>query len=59
MQKFCNRASMVQSSENKYWEQLTLEYMTEESDDSDDPAVIVEHQFPWRSQRMCNTMTIV
>ena len=49
-QKFCNRMSMVKPSEMVYWKQLTLEYMTEESDDPDDSSLIVEHKLQWRSQ---------
>ena len=50
-QKFSNRALVVRPAEMKYWEQLRLEYMTEESDDSSDPTVIIEHRSKWRSPR--------
>ena len=42
--------SMVKPSEMVHWKQLTLEYMTEESDDPDDSSLIVEHKLQWRSQ---------
>ena len=34
---------MVKREEMKYWEQLTLNYMTEESDDMSDSNTIIEH----------------
>lgn len=42
---------MVQASETKFWEQVEVEFMTEESDDPDDPTVIIEHWISWRSKR--------
>ena len=37
----------------KYWEQLTLNFMTEESDDmSDSNYTIIEHKLTLRSQGM-------
>ena len=36
----------------KYWEQLTLNFMTEESDDMSDSNTIIEHKLTWRSQGM-------
>ena len=41
---------MVQEAEAKYWKQLGIEYMTEESDDPTDPNAIVIHPLPWRSE---------
>ena len=38
--------------EMKYWEQLTLNFMTEESDDMSDSNTIIEHKLTWRSQGM-------
>ena len=49
LQKFDNRKSVIRDEELKYWEQLSLDYMTEESDDASDPNCIVEHKLPWRS----------
>lgn len=51
LQKFSNRASVVQPSEAKFWEQVKVEFMTEESDDPDDPTVIIEHRISWCSKR--------
>lgn len=48
-QKFDNRKCMVRESEQQYWDPLTLDYMTEESDDESDPSRIIEHKLPWRS----------
>ena len=42
---------MVQPSETKFWDQVKVEFMTEESDDPDDPTAIVEHQISWHSKR--------
>ena len=41
---------MVKPNELKHWNQLTLDYMTEESDDPEDDSVIVEHRLQWRSE---------
>ena len=49
LQKFENRRSVILDEELKYWEQLSLDYMTEESDDARDPNCIIEHKLPWRS----------
>ncbi len=40
---------MVREGELQYWDPLTLDYMTEESDDDSDQSRIVEHKIPWRS----------
>ena len=53
MQKFKRRAAAVTKVEfEKYWSKLDLSYMTEESDDPDNPNGIVEHKIPWRSKSM-------
>lgn len=47
---------MVQEAEAKHWKQLSMECMTEESDDPTDPNAIVIHPLPWRSEseyKMC------
>ena len=40
---------MVRESELQYWDPLTIDCMTEESDDDNDSTHIVEHKIPWRS----------
>ena len=50
MQKYDNRSQVVTEREKKYWEQLSVACMTEESDDPDNPAQLVVHKLPWRSQ---------
>ena len=53
MQKFKRCAAAVTKVEfEKYWSKLDLSYMTEESDDPDNPNGIVEHKIPWRSKSM-------
>ena len=52
-QKFYNRTAVVKPSEMIHWKLLTLEYMTEESDDPDDDNVIIEHKLQWRSDSKC------
>ena len=34
------------------WTSISCPFMTEESDDSSDPNVIVTHKLPWRSESM-------
>ena len=43
---------MILSDELRYWDDLSLEFMTEESDDEDDFNCIIEHKLPWRSAGM-------
>ena len=43
---------MILNEEVKYWNDLSLEFMTEESDNEDDPNCIIEHKLPWRSTGM-------
>ena len=51
-QKFSNHAcSVIQPSEAKFWEQVKVEFMTEESDDPEAPTVLLEHRISWRSKR--------
>ena len=41
---------MVSKVENeKYWQYLSLAYVTEESDDPDNPNGIIEHKLLWHS----------
>ena len=48
-QKFKNRSECVLQSEEKFWNAITVDFMSEESDKSDDTGVIVVHRLPWRS----------
>ena len=41
---------MYSKAEEKYWKSLTIEHMSEESDDGND---IIVHHLPWRSQGNC------
>ena len=34
----------------KYWKDVSLEFMSEESDDPDNPNVLIIHKLPWRSR---------
>ena len=47
LQKFKRRTSVVRKNEmDKYWKHLSLLYMTEESDDSENPNGIVDNGGP-------------
>ena len=37
---------MILNEEVKYWNNLSLEFMTEVSDNEDDPKCIIEHKLP-------------
>ena len=50
-QKFDNRGLMVMKEEMNHWKQLSIQYMTEESDGNDADTLIV-HELQWRSQSM-------
>ena len=54
LQKFSNRSAVVAKAEDKYWKQLDINYMTEESDDPSDNMIIVEHIPAWCSQSEFN-----
>ena len=41
---------MVLDTESKYWNKLTIEYMSEELDCSEDENSMIMHVLPWRSQ---------
>lgn len=41
---------MVSRSEKKYWEDLSIDYMSEESDSPDCANTLVIHKLPWRSE---------
>lgn len=42
---------VVLETEQARWQQLGIDYMSEESDDSEDPQSIIVHQLKWRSKR--------
>ena len=46
-----NRVLMVSQTEESRWKQLSVEYISEESDDKSDSQVVVVDQPEWRSQR--------
>lgn len=51
MQKFQRRTSVVSKVEmEKYWKHLSIAYVTEESDDPDNPNGLIEHKLQWRSE---------
>lgn len=41
---------MVLKEESRFWKDLSLFYMTEESDCGSNPNVVIEHKIPWRSK---------
>ena len=44
----------------KYWQKLSLLYITEESDDPDNPNGIIEHKFHWCSQsKFINEISVI
>ena len=48
LQKFDKRSAAVTETEmHEYWKHLSYVYMTEESDDPDDPNAIVVYKLPW------------
>lgn len=48
LQKFENRALVVLDGEEKYWNHITIDLMTEESDENEDGELIM-HELTWRS----------
>ena len=51
IQKFQRRFSVTTAAEkDKYWQYLSLAYVTEESDDPDNPNELIKHKLPWRSE---------
>ena len=38
------------SKEKKFWEKVSVAYMTEESDDASNSSQLITHKLPWRSQ---------
>ena len=49
MKKFENRSLVVNQTEQLYWKRITIEFMSEESDDMEDDYIVV-HQPQWRSE---------
>ena len=43
---------MVRESELQYWNDVSVDFMTDESDDEEDANCIVEHKHTWRSASM-------
>ena len=41
---------VVLESEREKWKQLSVDFMSEESDDTEDPHTIVLHPLQWRSK---------
>ena len=60
-QKFQRRTPVVTKGEmEKYWQKLSLLYVTEESDDPDNPNGIIEHKLHWRSQsKFINEISVI
>ena len=50
LQKFRARTTVVSNKEMEKWKDLSLVFMTEESDDPENPNGIVEHKLLWRSK---------
>ena len=51
IQKFDKRSQVVSKTEyERYWKFLSVEYMTEASDDLEDDNIIVERKLTWRSE---------
>ena len=48
-QLFSRRQAVVRPNEKALWDGLSVYYMTDESDNSDDGS-IVKHKLPWRSE---------
>lgn len=57
LQKFDNRAVVVRPNEMKYWEKLTIDEMSEESDDPGDPNTLIVHKLSWCSQGIRNMLS--
>ena len=48
-QKFDHCSAVVLESEKKYWKELLVEFMSDESDDKDSNTFII-YQLSWRSE---------
>ena len=51
MQAYDRRKSVITKKEEKYFDVMTKDYMSEESDCTD-PEYIITHKHPWRSESM-------
>ena len=49
-QKFDRHSVVVLESEKKYWKELSVEFMSDESDDEQDSNTFIIHQLSWRSE---------
>ena len=49
-QKYDTRGLVVHGGEEQSWRQLTIDYMSEESDDPADNQSVVVHPLQWRSK---------
>ena len=60
VQKFKRRTGVVTPVEmERYWQHLNLYYVTEESDDAENPNGIVEHKLPWRAKHRCKEYVVL
>lgn len=41
---------MVKEAELERWNKISYHYMTEESDDAEEPNIIIVHKLEWRSE---------
>lgn len=48
-QRYERRGTVVTEKEMKLWRAMSYSYMTEESDDPENPNNLVIHKLPWRS----------
>ena len=49
LQAYDRRKSVLTENERQYYNQLSKEYMSDESDSSDTQSIVV-HKHPWRSE---------
>lgn len=47
---------MTEAEKEKYWEDLSILYRTDDSDDSENPNGLVEQKLQWRSPSECVQM---
>ena len=52
LQKCVNRTLVVAQAEMERWKHLSLEYMSDEGDDEENPQVVIIHPLSWRSKCM-------
>lgn len=51
------RRNVVLESEEEFWSKLSPDYMTEESDDDENPDIIIRRNICWRSK--CKSYVIL